>query len=297
MSINNEELLLVSVVIATYRRERSLKKAIESLIEQTYKNIEIIVVDDNADEIWNNKVKDIIALFLGDKRIFYIKNKENLGSANTRNIGIDMAKGKYITFLDDDDIYLPNKIKKQLEFMEREKLDYSITDLDLFDKNEKLVNKRIRSYIKENSHQALLTYHLKYHLTGTDTLMYKRDYLIKIGKFTSIDVGDEYYLMQKSIDNNGKFGYLPGCEVKAYIHIGEEGLSSGDRKIVGENMLYEYKKEFFKFLNFKDIRYIKTRHYAVIAYAEIRRKNYFKFFINVGKAFFSSPKDFFLIIK
>ncbi|CEP47872.1 glycosyl transferase family protein [[Clostridium] sordellii] len=109
--------MLVSVIVATYRRELTLKKALESLSNQTYDKIEIIVVDDNSDEKWNSKVNQIIRNVKSKHKIIYIKNEINKGSAETRNIGIRKSSGEYITFLDDDDIYLPDKIKNQVNHM------------------------------------------------------------------------------------------------------------------------------------------------------------------------------------
>lgn len=291
---------LVNVVVATYRRKEELEKSLESLAKQSYINMEIILVDDNADVKWNKVVFDIVDRF--QKKyprvsINHIVNSPNQGSAKTRNIGIDAANGKYITFLDDDDIYLPDKVKKQVEFMENGKYDYSITDLVLYNEENKVIDKRIRSYIQETKIESLRIYHLKYHMTGTDTMMFTKEYLAKIGGFAPIDVGDEFYLMQRAIEGGGKFGYLPGCEIKAYVHTGEGGLSSGDGKIKGENALYEYKKEYFQQLKSSDVRYIKMRHYAVIAYAELRRKNYGKFVSNAIKSFVASPLRFFTILR
>lgn len=291
---------LVSVVVATYKREAELKNALESLAKQTYPNMEIVLVDDNGNDEWNSKVSETVEVFRNRYpkiKLECIVNNSNQGSSKTRNIGIHSAHGNYITFLDDDDIYLPDKIRKQVEFMETNQCDYSITDLILYNEDDKKINRRIRSYIKETTVESLRLYHLKYHMTGTDTIMFKKEYLIQIGGFASIDVGDEFYLMQRAIEEGGKFGYLPGCEVKAYVHTGDGGLSSGDGKIKGENALYEYKKTFFNQLEAGDIRYIKMRHYAVIAYAELRRKNYVKFISNALKSFLASPCNFFTILK
>jgi glycosyltransferase involved in cell wall biosynthesis len=291
---------LVSVVVATYKREAELKNALESLAKQTYPNMEIVLVDDNGNDEWNSKVSETVEVFRNRYpkiKLECIVNNSNQGSSKTRNIGIHSANGDYITFLDDDDIYLPDKIRKQVEFMETNQCDYSITDLILYNKDDKKINRRIRSYIKETTVESLRLYHLKYHMTGTDTIMFKKEYLIQIGGFAPIDVGDEFYLMQRAIEEGGKFGYLPGCEIKAYVHTGDGGLSSGDGKIKGENALYEYKKTFFDQLEAGDIRYIKMRHYAVIAYAELRRKNYVKFISNALKSFFASPCNFFTILK
>ena len=103
--------------------------------------------------------------------------------------------------------------------------------------------------------------------------------------------------MQRAIEGEGKFGYLKGCDVKAYVHQGENGLSSGESKINGENLLFKYKKQYFDILKRKDIRYIKMRHYSVIAYARLRNKQFLHFILNVIKSFFISPISFILMLK
>ena len=283
--------ITVSVVIATYRREESLKRALKSIVNQTYKSIQIIVIDDNADNEWNRKVKNVIDEINFLYPIVYVSNEINRGSAETRNIGIKVASGEYITFLDDDDVYLPNKIKNQVEHMIENKSDYSITDLFLYDESEKLIEKRTRKYIEENNKENLLRYHLMYHMTGTDTLMFRRDYLLNIGGFAPINVGDEFYLMQRAIEAGGIFSYLPLCDVQAYVHTETDGLSSGESKIKGENQLYEYKKKYFSQLDNKQIRYIKMRHYAVLAFAEIRKKNAREFIKYAICSFINSPSQ------
>lgn len=282
----------VSIIIATYRREEELKRALNSLIDQEYKNIETIIVDDNADAEYNSKVTAIVSDFKSANPQLDVKlitNEVNKGSAETRNIGINAAEGKYITFLDDDDEFLPAKVKKQVEFMEKGGYDYSITDLDLYNENGTLIRKRVRGYIKDTSYESLFKYHLMYHITGTDAMMFKKDYLKQIKGFAPINVGDEFYLILRAINEKGKFGYLPECDIKAYVHTGESGLSSGAGKIEGENNLYEFKKEHFGQLDSKTIRYINMRHYAVLAFAEIRRKNISLFIKNAIKSFFYSP--------
>ena len=142
---------LVSVVVATYRRETELKNALESLAAQTYPNMEIVLVDDNGISEWNEKVAEIVAAFRSqfpEIPLQYITNTPNQGSAKTRNIGIEAAEGEYITFLDDDDVYLPEKVVRQVAFMEEKGCDYSITDLHLFNEKDQLSDKRIRSYIE-----------------------------------------------------------------------------------------------------------------------------------------------------
>ena len=291
---------LVSVVVATYKREAELSAALESLAVQTYPRMQIVLVDDNGNAEWNGKVSGIVDRFRElhpDIELKYLVNDPNQGSAKTRNIGITASDGYYVTFLDDDDVYLPEKVRRQAEFMDADGCDYSITDLQLYNENGKEIDRRVRSYIKETDASALRTYHLKYHMTGTDTMMFKKEYLTGIGGFAPIDVGDEFYLMQRAIEGGGRFGYLPECDIKAIVHTGQGGLSSGDGKIKGENALYEYKKTFFDKLTASDVRYIKMRHYAVIAYAELRRRRYGRFVLNALRSFIASPLKFFTVLK
>ncbi len=283
---------LVSIIVPTYKRDKDLYRALSSLALQNHTDIEIILVDDNGNEERNSKVFAIAESIRQEYPsivLHLIVNSSNQGSAKARNIGIKACNGDYVTFLDDDDVYMPNKVKLQVEFMESGGFDYSVTDLVLYNENDKEIDRRTRDYIKDTSPESLFVYHLKYHITGTDTMMFTKQYLTKIGGFAPIDVGDEFYLMQRAIEGGGKFGYLLGCEVRAYVHAGEGGLSSGDGKVQGENALYEYKKTYFDKLDSKTKRYIRMRHYAVIAYAEIRRKCYFAFVRNVFISFACAP--------
>ncbi len=289
---NTEKLPLVSVVVATYHRNKGLYSALKSLAKQTYSNIEIIIVSDNANERWNTGVCSIVDQIhreYPNLSLELILNKTNKGSAQTRNIGIKHAKGKYITFLDDDDVYLPNKIKEQLLCMLYNDSDYSITDLYLYDEKGRLIDKRVRSYMKAFDSASLIRYHLMYHLTGTDTMMFKATYLNKIGGFSSIDVGDEFYLMEKAIRNDGIFSYLPRCDVKAYVHSTTEGLSSGESKRLGEERLYSYKQQYYAQLDKKTRKYIDMRHHAVLAFSYLREKQLIEFTRESICAVFSSP--------
>ena len=109
---------LVSVVITTYRRPPEIvNRAIKSVINQTYRNLEIIIIDDSPDDFKERKdvEKMILSIKEKDKRIRYIKHTENKGACAARNTGIVNSHGNFIAFLDDDDEWLPAKIEKQLE--------------------------------------------------------------------------------------------------------------------------------------------------------------------------------------
>ena len=261
----------VTVIVATYRRDISLKNALASIRAQLHPEIEIIVVDDNADKHWNVVAEEIVSNY----ESMYICNESNLGSAESRNVGIRAATGDYITFLDDDDVYLPDKVSQQLKHMLQSNADFSLTDIALYNENGGLVEYRDRSYINKTDIASLVRYHLQYHMTGTDAMMFRTSYLRSIGGFSPINVGDEFYLMMNAIERGGVFSYLPRCDIKAYVH-NSSGLSSGDSKIEGENLLYTFKKLYFCGLDSCTIRSVKMRHYAVVAYVFIKKKKYFE---------------------
>jgi glycosyltransferase involved in cell wall biosynthesis len=103
---------LVSVIIPTHNRKKMLLKALDSVLNQTYKNLEILIIDDFSIDSTNLLMKSI-----DDNRIKYIQLLSNVGGAEARNIGIRAAKGEYISFLDDDDEWFENKIKEQVSVL------------------------------------------------------------------------------------------------------------------------------------------------------------------------------------
>jgi glycosyltransferase involved in cell wall biosynthesis len=281
----------VSVIIPTYGRKTTLERALYSIINQSYENIEIVVIDDNDPlSEYREKTAEIIKKIDNKcSNLIYIQNERNMGSAKTRNIGISKASGDYITFLDDDDIYKPNKINKQLDFMIKNNLDMCFTDLILKNEAEKIVGHRTRDDLKNFHTDELLKYHIMHHLTGTDTFMYKAELLCEIGGFDLVDIGDEFYLMLKTIESGAKIGYLADCDVIAYVHNSQGGLSTGNNKVAGENSLFEFKKNYSSKFTKKEWSYVEFRHYVVLSFAYIKRRQYFLAVKYVGYALFCSP--------
>ena len=105
---------LVSIISPTYNDEDTIENTINSVLNQSYKNWEMIIVDDcsrdNTGYIVKQKAKE-------DERIKYIKLDKNSGASVARNVALKNAKGKYIAFLDCDDLWLEDKLKKQVNFM------------------------------------------------------------------------------------------------------------------------------------------------------------------------------------
>ena len=103
----------VSVVIATYNKADTLPAAIQSVLDQTYRDLEVLVVDDGSTDNTSERVKPF-----GDKIRYF--RKKNGGTGSTRNLGIAEAKGRFVAFLDGDDLWLPNKLEIQMKAFERE---------------------------------------------------------------------------------------------------------------------------------------------------------------------------------
>lgn len=293
------EEIKVSVIVPSYKRERKMfSRAIGSLLSQSYDNIEIIVVDDNAgDELveFRESLQTFIKEIDSDK-IIYLQNQENLGGSLSRNKGIENSSGEFITFLDDDDRYLKHKIKNQVEFMLKEELDMTFTNLIICNGEDKVIDYREYSKIKQYDNDYLMRYHLTRQITGTNTFMYAREALLKIGGFVKVPIGQEYYLMYNTIKSGINIGYCDTKDALLY-RAGQDCISNGPNKVKGQIALYKFKKNNFYLLKFSERCFVRFRHNVVMAVSYKRNKQWFKSIGHVFGAFLSSPihalKEFF----
>ena len=111
---------LISIITPTYNCAKFIGVTIESVMKQTYENWEMIIVDDAS----TDNTEEIVRRY-DDKRIKYVKLEKNSGAAIARNKAMKLAQGKYMAFLDSDDIWKENKLEKQINFMEEH--NYNIT--------------------------------------------------------------------------------------------------------------------------------------------------------------------------
>ena len=119
--------MLVSVIIPTYNRRNLLDVSINSVLNQTYQNFEIIIVDDNSNDGTDNYIK-----MLNHDKVQYIKNKETMHAPTSRNIGVLHSKGDLIAFLDDDDEWYPDKLEKQVKLFQDSDVGLVYGGIDLF---------------------------------------------------------------------------------------------------------------------------------------------------------------------
>ena len=123
---------LVSVIMPSWNTGRFIAKSIQSVIEQTYTNWELLIVDDCS----SDNTDEVIANF-HDKRIFYFKNEKNVGAALSRNRALREAKGEWIAFLDSDDLWEPQKLEKQLVFMNQNGYVFSYHNYEKIDEEDR----------------------------------------------------------------------------------------------------------------------------------------------------------------
>ncbi|MDP4152166.1 MAG: glycosyltransferase family 2 protein [Bacillota bacterium] len=289
------ENILVSVIIPTYKRAEFLQRAINSVLAQTYKNVEILVVDDNGNGTPYRKEteKFISKLYADNDKIKYIKNENNIGGSYTRNRGAEESTGDYICFLDDDDIIAPKKIEDQLKYMVENDLDLSFTDAKICNQDGHIVDVRDHSrYVKSLDNESLLKYHLLYHLALTDSYMFKRDGFFRTGGFENRFASQEYMLMLNAIERNLKIGYLRGMYAIQYLHEGER-ISSSRNRAKFDKDLYNIKKQYFYILSNRERRFIRFRYHAALLAYNIRRGRLINACAHGLAAFFISPVYFF----
>jgi len=158
---NIQDNSLVSVITPAYNAEKFIASAIESVINQTYSHWEMIVTDDGSED----QTVDIIARYAEqDSRIRLIQMERNSGPARARNAAIRQSKGRYIAFLDSDDLWSPEKLQEQLKFMQQNNISFCFTDY-------KRISGTDSRYINTIRMPETITYkqYLKNTIIGTST--------------------------------------------------------------------------------------------------------------------------------
>ncbi|WP_157663861.1 glycosyltransferase family 2 protein [Sutcliffiella horikoshii] len=172
----------VSIIIPSYKRADMLKKTIESALKQTYQNTEIIVVDDNSpnseDRISTEKVMN---LYLKIKKIKYIKHSKNKNGSAARNTGIKHSTGDYISFLDNDDEFLPDKIELQVKKLEELPNEYGICYTKFIRrKSGKLIDRGVENREGNLTREILMG---TFYISSGSNMLLKRDVVLKIKGF------------------------------------------------------------------------------------------------------------------
>ncbi len=168
----------VSVVLPTYNRAQYLDRAISSVLNQSFSDFELIIVDDAS----TDDTEKVVSMF-NDDRIKYIKNEKNLGGAGARNVGIKHAKGDFIAFQDSDDEWHPEKLKEQMEVFKKAEPDVAVVYTAFIRKvgDKEFIVPPPSVKKKEGNIYRELLYHVNF--VGTPTAVVRKKAIEKVGGF------------------------------------------------------------------------------------------------------------------
>lgn len=204
----------VSVIIPSFNRAGYIAKTLQSALGQSYKDKEIIVIDDGSTDNTYEAIRPYL-----DKIIYY-KNKTNGGPPVARNLGLKLAKGRYIAFLDSDDLWLPGKLDIQVEYLDRnEEIGLLFTDMEIFqedDKGHKIIVETVRLENNDLSFASLF----RCNFIPTLTVMFRRECIEKVGLFDeSMEIAEDYEMWLR-IRRFYEFGHIPRVLAKYRLHEG-----------------------------------------------------------------------------
>jgi glycosyltransferase involved in cell wall biosynthesis len=228
----------VSVIIPTYNRANLIEKAIRNVLNQTYQDFEIIVIDDGS----TDNTREIIRSF-NDKRVKYIKKyKKNKGISVARNVGIKMARGKYFALLDSDDEWLPEKLDKQIKILQdgSSELGVVYSNLCYIDENGKNMNK-LRNPKKEGYiYEDLLG---ENYVGPPSTLLIRKECFHKVGLFDNLLNAMEDWDMWIRIAKYYRFSLIKIPLVKYRLHSNQLSINLRVKNIAANRILVKYANE------------------------------------------------------
>lgn len=205
---------LVSIIMPTYNAETYITRSINSVINQTYTEWELIIVDDCS----TDKSIDIILGF-EDCRIRFFKNSCNRGAAVSRNRALREAQGKWIAFLDSDDIWHPEKLERQIAFMKKNEYAFTFTDYRI------QLNGRWMPYVNTAPDMVDKRKMYNYCYFSTITVMYDRD-IVGLIQIEDLKKNNDYAMWLQAIEKTNCYR-MPQC--LSYYIKHENSISSGNK--------------------------------------------------------------------
>lgn len=234
---------LVSIVMPAYNCEDFIGITLDSVINQTYQNWEVIVVDDCSTDNTAEVVQEYIKK---DNRISYHKLDKNSGAAVARNKAVDLANGKYMAFLDSDDLWFPEKLTKQIGYMEENAYTFTCTSYTKIDEEGEYLDRTI-GVRKQSDYNDILKKN-----PGNSTVVYNSEEIGKV-KIPNIRKRNDYVMWLSVVKKAGK---LYGMEEPLASHRVREGsLSKKKANLVG----YHWKV----YRDIEDLSFFKSSYLIV----------------------------------
>ncbi len=208
--MGDRSLPLVSVIIPTYNRAHTLPLSIGSVLNQTYKNLELIVMDDGSEDGTEEYVRNI-----ADNRVRYWRNETNMGPSAARNRGAELAKGEYLAFQDSDDEWMPEKLGKQMRRMlAEEEISLVYCEFGLYLDGRFLLTVPPRTIPDREKEGNLFSYFLLYPLISTQTIVVKREEFIREQGFNTALKAYEDFEFTLRYAKDHKIGFVQEPLVK-----------------------------------------------------------------------------------
>ena len=226
---------LVSVIMPAYNAERYIEESVTSILNQSYRNLELIIVNDCSNDGTLKLIENFSRI---DARVVVLNNDANLGCADSRNRALQVAKGEYIAFCDSDDIWIKNKIEKQLNDIKEHNVDMVFTAYEMIDGSGKLIKCR---NIKE---QITIDNLLRENSVIFSTTFFLRSSVRNI-KFNAQWFHEDYVFLLEGLQKGLIFCGADECLVKYRVH--NQGRSFN--KIGAAKHRWNIYREFLK-LNF-----------------------------------------------
>lgn len=228
----------VSVIIPFYKGEQFIAQTLDSVVAQSFSDFEVICVDDHSPD----KTAEIVQKYAKkDPRIIYLKHEHNMGApAFGRNTGLGIARGKWVAFLDHDDLWEPTKLAEQLQFMEEERVAFSCTNIYLLNnltgKKEGTAWGRVEGLGKKGFAERLLQGNF---VPPASTLM-KREVFAKVGTFDTALKGADDYDMWYRIVREFPAAVL-NKPLASWRYLNEASISSDDTFMIKDELAFYQK--------------------------------------------------------
>jgi len=185
---------LVSVIIPYFKKKKYIADTINSILQQTYKNFEIIIIYDDPEKNDLEYIKKLITL---DNRIELIVNHKNFGAGISRNIGISKANGFFLAFIDADDLWEKTKLEEQIKFMENERINFCHTTYRIInERNEFISLRKARNFF--NIKELIKSCDI-----GLSTVLLKKE-ILGSNRFPDLKTKEDFVLWLKLISKNVK---------------------------------------------------------------------------------------------
>ena len=272
---------LVSVIMTVRNSEKYVSQAIQSVLQQSYKKIEFVIIDDYSNDSTYKILKEFEKQ---DKRIQVYRNKHSKGPAESRNIALKIAKGKWISIIDSDDIFLPKKIETQLNFVNNNN-NIIFVGTSLLFINE--MGSHIAFYKYKNKSKTLKKEIIQNKsFPPHSSYFIKKDYLIKIQGYNNrYSMAPDYDLLLRLQDFNGKnFGVCEEVLTKVRLHDENRSLkrinnyTQLDYAILANVCFNIYKRNNKNPANTLDKK--EWKQFMLILKTYLKSVNYYKFLVN-----------------